>query len=155
MTIEPCKIITGVALILKRDNDILLFKRNITNKIAYGFFALPGGTVEHHETAKQAACREAAEEIGITISEDNLKPVHMLRLREKYDAATNQTQQILFLYFMETSQWGGQVQNLEPHKHSQLAWFAIDQLPKNTFALNVSALNAIKNGDFYSEHGWK
>lgn len=54
-----CKIITGATLILKKDNKILLFKRNIPNKIAYGFFALPGGTVEHHETVKQAACRNS------------------------------------------------------------------------------------------------
>lgn len=44
--LDVCKFVTGVALILKKDNKILLFKRNIPEKIAYGFFALPGGTVE-------------------------------------------------------------------------------------------------------------
>ena len=154
MTIDSCKIVTGVVLILKKDNKVLLFKRNIPNKIACGFFCLPGGTVEHHETVKQAACREATEEIGITITENNLSPVHMLRLREKYDKTTNQTQQILILYFMETSCWEGEPTNLEPHKHSELAWFKIDQLPQNTFALNLLALDDIKNGKFYGEHGW-
>ena len=69
MTLDTCRFITGVALILKKDNKILLFKRNIPGKIAYGSFALPGGTVEHNESIKQTACREAAEEIGIKIDE--------------------------------------------------------------------------------------
>lgn len=145
------KIVTGVTLILKRDNEILLFKRNISGKIAYGCFALPGGTVEHNETVRQAACREATEEIGITIVEKNLSLVHMLRLREKYDAATNQTQQILMLYFMEVSHWQGEPINLEPHKHSELAWFEVDKLPENTFNLNKLALEDIRQGKFYEE----
>jgi 8-oxo-dGTP pyrophosphatase MutT (NUDIX family) len=95
MFTTPCKIITGVTLILKKDNKILLFKRNIPDKIAYGFFALPGGTVERHETVKQAACRKAEEEIGVRIAESDLSVIHMLRLREKYDKATNQTNQHL------------------------------------------------------------
>ncbi len=31
-----------------------------------GLFSLPGGKVELHETLREAACREAYEEIGIT-----------------------------------------------------------------------------------------
>jgi 8-oxo-dGTP pyrophosphatase MutT (NUDIX family) len=151
---DSCKILTGAVLILKRDNKILLFKRNIPGKIAYGYFALPGGTVEHHETVKQAACREAAEELGITIIEKDLSIVHMLRLREKYDKETNQTKQILMLYFVISFHWNGEPMNLESHKHSELGWFDIDNLPQNTFALNMLALNDIKRGTFYSEHGW-
>jgi len=150
-----CKIVTGVTLILKKDNKCLLFKRNMPNKIAYGFFCLPGGTVEHDETVKQAACREAEEEIGITVVESDLSIVHMLRLREKYDSDTNQTQQILILYFAEVANWSGEPTNLEPHKHSDLSWFASNNLPTNTFALNLLALDEIKKGNFYSEHGWR
>ncbi len=124
------------------------------NKIAYGCFALPGGTVEHHETVKQAACREAGEEIGIAITESNLSIVHVLRLREKYDKATNQTQQILLLYFLTSSHWEGEPTNQEPHKHAELGWFDIDNLPHNTFALNLFALNDINKGIFYGEYGW-
>jgi 8-oxo-dGTP diphosphatase len=154
MSLDSCKIITGATLILKKDNKILLFKRNIPGKIAYGSFALPGGTVEHHETVKQAACREAEEEIGVKITESDLSVVHMLRLREKYDEATNQTNQILMLYFIEASRWEGEPRNLEPHKHSELGWFEINNLPQNTYALNLLALDDIKKGNFYGEHGW-
>ncbi len=154
MNLDSCKIVTGATLILKKDGKILLFKRNIPGKIAFGCFALPGGTVEHNETVRRAACREAAEEIGIEIAENDLSIVHMLRLREKYVAKTNQTTQILMLYFMEVSHWNGEPTNLEPHKHSELAWFEIDRLPSNIFHLNKLALDDIKNGKFYGEYGW-
>lgn len=151
---QECKIITGVALILKRDNKILLYKRNIPGKIAYGSFALPGGTVENDETVIQTACREAAEEIGIRINPQDVSIVHMLRLREKVDQVTGQTRQILLLYFAEINSWKGEPTNMEPEKHSELTWFDIQQLPENLFPLNAIALADIKHGIRYGEHGW-
>jgi ADP-ribose pyrophosphatase YjhB (NUDIX family) len=154
MSNNTCNVITGAALILKKDNKILLFKRNIPGKIAYGSFALPGGTVETHETIKHAACREASEEIGVTIDEKDLSIVHLLRLREKYDQVTHHTQLILMLYFMEVSTWAGEPKNMEPHKHSELGWFDVDNLPHNTYELNFRALQDIQKGNFHSEYGW-
>lgn len=151
---QECKIITGVALILKKENQILLYKRNIPGKIAYGSFALPGGTVENDETVIQTACREAAEEIGIIINPQDVSIVHMLRLREKVDPITNQTQQILLLYFAEINSWKGEPTNMEPEKHSDLTWFDMHQLPVNLFPLNALALSDIKQGIRYAEHGW-
>lgn len=150
-----CKFITGVALIIKKDNKILLYKRNIPGKIAYGSFALPGGTVENNETIIQTACREAAEEIGIIIQPKNVSIVHMLRLREKVDPISDETQQILMLYFAQITVWKGIPTNMEPHKHSDLNWFDIDNLPENLFPLNSIALNSIKQGISYGEHGWQ
>lgn len=155
MTYQECKIITGVALILKRENKILLYKRNIPGKIAYGSFALPGGTVENDETVIQTACREAAEEIGIIIKPQDVSIVHMLRLREKVDPITGQTRQILLLYFAEINSWKGEPTNMEPDKHSDLTWFDINQLPENLFPLNAIALTDIKQGIRYGEHGWQ
>lgn len=154
MLFENCKIITGVALILKKDGKILLYRRNIKGKIAYGSFALPGGTVEHDETVVRTAVREAAEEIGVIIDEKDVAIVHVHRLREKFDAATGVTNQILMLYYAEVNKWVGEPQNLEPHKHSELAWFDLHELPENLFPLNAQALEYIKQGTFCSEHGW-
>lgn len=154
MLSDMCKIVTGVALILKKDNKILLYRRNIKGKIAFGSFAFPGGTVEHNETVLQTACREAAEEIGVRIEEKDVSIVHIHRLREKYDVTTGQTNKILILYYAEINAWVGEPQNLEPHKHSELAWFSINELPENLFPLNAQALEYVKKGAFYSECGW-
>ncbi len=154
MSLDSCKFITGVALILKKEGKLLLHKRNIEGKIAFGSFALPGGTVEDDETVARTACREAAEEIGVHIDEKDISIVHILRLREKYDALSNRTNQILMLYFAEVNKWKGEPQTLEPHKHSELTWFDIKELPQNLFPLNKHALCYINKGEFYSEHGW-
>lgn len=151
---QECKIITGVALIVKKENKILLYKRNIPGKIAYGSYALPGGTVENNETVVQTACREAAEEIGIIIKPQDVSLVHMLRLREKVDPTTGLTKQILLLYFAEITAWQGEPTNMEPDKHSDLTWFNQDQLPENLFPLNAIALSDIQYGIRYGEHGW-
>jgi len=152
---QGCKVITGVTLILKQDNKILLFKRNIPGKIAYGLFALPGGTVEANESVIHTACREAEEEMGITIDPQDVEIVHLIRLREKYDPVSQETQQILMLYFAQVNKWQGQPQNLEPHKHSDLAWFDLNALPSNIFDLNLRALEDIKRGKFIGEQGWE
>lgn len=151
---NPCAFFTGVALILKKDNKILLYKRNMPEKIAFGYFAFPGGTVENNETVIQTACREAAEEIGIEIDEKDVSIVHVLRLREKFDPVTNETHQIVILYFAEIRQWSGEPQNLEPDKHTDLTWFDISELPQNLFPLNKQVLHSIENSIFYAESGW-
>lgn len=152
---ETCRIITGVALILKKDDNILLLQRNIPGKIAHGMFALPGGMVEHGETIKQTACREAAEELGVSFAKEDVSLVHMLRLREKYNEETKQTTQILMLYFAQVTRWEGEPQNLEPHKHSGLAWFEMHKLPATLFPLNAHALADIQQGIPYGEYGWE
>ncbi len=154
MNLDTCKVVTGVAFILKKEGKLLLHKRNIQGKIAFGSFALPGGTVENDETVKRTVCREAAEEIGVAIQEKDVSIVHVMRLREKYDVSSNKTNQILMLYFAEVNAWRGEPQNLEPHKHSDLEWFDVKKLPQNLFPLNEQALCYINKGIFYSEHGW-
>ncbi len=149
-----CTVITGVVLILQKENRILLFKRNMPNKIAYGKFALPGGTVEHDESIVQTACREAYEEIGIIIDPSEVQIVYLQRMREKIDPKTQQTQQILFLYYAHIRTWQGEPHNLEPEKHSDLAWFDINALPQTIFEYNVFALEDIKKGIPFAECGW-
>jgi 8-oxo-dGTP diphosphatase len=55
---------------------------------------------------------------------------------------------------MKVSQWTGEPINLEPHKHSELGWFEIDNLPHNIYELNLLALQDIQKGIFHSEYGW-
>jgi len=155
MANNMCKVVTGVVLILEKDNKILLFKRNMPNKIAYGKFCLPGGTVEHNESIIQTVSREAYEEIGIVINPCDVQIVHLQRLREKYDLVSQVTEQILMLYFAVITFWKGEPKNLEPEKHSDLGWFDKDALPQNMFEYNVLGLNDIKSSIPFSEYGWQ
>lgn len=149
-----CKFITGVAFILERGGTILLHKRNIPGKIAFGTFALPGGTVEVNETVAQAACREAEEELGIKVREQDVSILHIVRLREKYDPVSEETMQILMLYIAQVTRWEGEPAIMEPDKHTDLTWFKYETLPENLFFLNKVAIDDINKKRSFSEHGW-
>ena len=48
----------------------------------------------------------------------------------------------------------GEPINVEPHKCDDLFWFNMDQLSENVIPYIRFAIESIKKGEFYSEHGW-
>ncbi len=72
-----------VDMILEIDNKILLIKRK---RSPYrGFYALPGGFVEHGEKTEEAAVREMAEETGIIVRIKSLVGVYSDPARDPRD----------------------------------------------------------------------
>jgi 8-oxo-dGTP diphosphatase len=69
--LEP-KIAAGVVLLWK--GELVLGKRGI--EPGYGRLIFPGGFVDRGETPKDAACREALEEMGVTVAELQLINVY-------------------------------------------------------------------------------
>ena len=67
MTISKFKLVPFVAVILKKDNKILLAKR-AKKGWGNGEYALPGGSVDGNETIRAAAVREIKEELGVDIN---------------------------------------------------------------------------------------
>ena len=59
--------------LLNEDNELLLVERGIEPR--KGMFALPGGFLNYDENAYQAAKREAKEELGIDLDEQDLTPI--------------------------------------------------------------------------------
>lgn len=115
----------GVHLILQDEfsQKILLMKRYSTG-YDDGIWSFPAGTIEGNESLRYALCREAMEEIGIKIQEENLIFLGIIHKLEE-DNYEN-----LAIYFKAT-QWSGNPENREPHKCSELAWFDGNNLPKN------------------------
>lgn len=62
-----------VDVIVQRGDQFLLIRRKYPP--FEGELALPGGFVEEHETAEEAACRELREETNVTVSPDKLRLV--------------------------------------------------------------------------------
>ena len=60
-----------VGLVLIEDNKVLMMKRQNTGYMD-GMYALVAGHVEVGESFKAAIIREAKEEVGITLKEENL-----------------------------------------------------------------------------------
>ena len=77
MGIKRFQLMCSVQLILIKDNKILLLRRFNTGWMdgRYGFIA---GHIDGGEEIKKAMIREAKEEAGITVFEEDLEVVHIM-----------------------------------------------------------------------------
>jgi len=137
-----------IGIILQKNNEIFLIQRANTNWMS-GYWNFPGGLVEKDETIRQAACREAKEEIGVTIVPQDFTVAHVLHVHKN----EINTQDIVGIYF-KTHQWSGQAINAEPNKIIAADWFDLRKLPHNITEHALLAIDGLKEKNYYSEHGW-
>lgn len=69
----------GAAIALWTEGRILLVRTSYRER-----YSLPGGFVGRTEQAREAACREVSEELGIVVSADRIKLVYEQTLFEEY-----------------------------------------------------------------------
>lgn len=108
-----------IHLILRRGPDILLGRRR-GNVYGRGQWALPCGKVHPAEPFPDAAIREADEELGITISTDQLALAHTVAISNGDDHHLG--------VFYEVRHWTGTITNREPDKCEQVRWFPLAKL---------------------------
>ena len=135
-----------INLIIKQDYKILLFFRN-DGFFSYGggWWVIPAGHIEQGETAKEAAIREAKEELDIDIQPQNIKCVHIMsNLASKTEG---------FDFFFVVEKFSGTLRNCEGDKCVEMRYMSPDEIKntKNIVTTTNIALNAIMDGDFYSE----
>lgn len=92
---ERYKFISAVYLILVKENKILLLKRANTG-YEDGNYSLISGHMDGNETIKQAMIREATEEAGIIISEQDLEIATFLHRK---------TEPERFDFFLKCDKW--------------------------------------------------
>lgn len=146
---ERFKMNAYVTMILRKDDKILLIKRSKTG-VADGYYACAGGGIDGEEPAKNAMVREAREELGITVRKENLKMVHIVHNKQALLVGNESIG-----FFMEATKWDGDPQNMEPHKHDDVAWFTLNNLPQNTIPILKHVLKMLDENIFYSEFGWE
>ncbi|HSW73682.1 MAG TPA: NUDIX domain-containing protein [Candidatus Limnocylindria bacterium] len=134
-----------ILMLLEHNNTILLLRRHNVS-FGSGFYSLPGGKINVGEPARQAAIREAHEELGITIAENDLTFTHIFHRKGQGED--------LFAIVFKVTAWHGNPVNKEPEKHDDLQWFAWDKLPANILPAHRQALELIHKNISYSEHGW-
>jgi 8-oxo-dGTP diphosphatase len=137
-----------VGIILKNNDQILLVQRHNTDW-ASGYWNFPGGLLEENETLTAAAARETHEEVGVTVEPFDFTLAQVLHVR----ANNKNTQDIIGFYFIAHS-WQGTLSNKEPHRHSDVKWFDIDNLPEQITEHALLAIEATKTDKKYSENGW-
>ncbi|MFG3052297.1 NUDIX domain-containing protein [Kitasatospora sp. NPDC048239] len=144
---DPLTLVVGVHLLLTDDGRVLLgLRRNTT--YAAGMWHLPAGHMERGEPVTRSMCREAEEELGITLAEDDLDLVHTLHHLDADDGRSR-----LQLFFRPT-RYQGRIRNAEPHKCGQLRWWPLDGLPADTVPYTAHALGEIARGSALSTVGW-
>ncbi|MEZ5314990.1 MAG: NUDIX domain-containing protein [Chlamydiales bacterium] len=131
-------------LILHDQDKILLMLRQNTGFLD-GHWGLLSGHVEFGESATQGIIREAQEELGIEISLNALRVVHVMHRK---------TNRINIDIFFDAIDWKGEISNQEPIKCKEIGFFSIPSFPKNTIDYNIAALKFIALGQFYSEWGF-
>ena len=138
--------VPSVYIVIRQDNKIAFVLRSNTGFMD-GKYTLPAGHVEGLETYKEAAVREAKEEVGIDVSEDDLRYLHTMQ-RFMGD-------HVRVDVFFEADKWQGEPYNAEPELHGELAWFETENLPFDKIMdFEASALGYILKGEQYSQYGW-
>jgi 8-oxo-dGTP diphosphatase len=122
----------GIAIIIERDNKVLLGKRKGSH--GSGSWAFPGGHLEFNESIEDCAKREAMEETGLTI--ENIKK----------DTFTNdimrEENKHYITCFVKADCFSGEPKIMEPNKCEEWNWFDWNNLPTPLF---IPIQNLLKN----------
>lgn len=143
--IERHKVIGDVHLLLTDNNERILFGRRSNTGFEDGAYHPPSGHLEAGESFVEALVREAAEEIGVTITVDDVEFVHVMH---------NASSGGRVAFFFRVTQWQGEPSNMEPDKCDDLAWFSLDELPERMIPYCRKALEDIASGSQMSMYGF-
>jgi 8-oxo-dGTP diphosphatase len=140
-TVVPC-----VHLLLMSDGKVLLARRSNTG-YEDGMWSVPAGHLDGGESVREAAVREAAEEVGISVSVVDVRVEHVMHRRKPREERVD--------FFATCTAWTGDVRNAEPDRCSELRWADPANLPHDTIAYVRSGIGQTLNGVTYSEFGWE
>lgn len=129
---EP--IFVGCELLIRKDDSLLL---GLRGKACYGAgtWALPGGHLEFGERLVDAACREALEELGATVSPEELRLISLVD-----GIQANKSHHVHISFELTNPTWDPRV--MEPESCDEWRYFPLSDLPQNFFAPHE---NIIKN----------
>ncbi len=140
------RVVPAAYVVFRRDRDghaeVLLQLRRGTGYMD-GFWATAAaGHVEADESVLEAACREAAEELGVTVD-----PVELVPLCAMHRTAGNHhpiDERVDF--FFEVRSWRGEPRLVEEDKAAELRWFSLGALPAPVVPHELFVLDRIREG---------
>lgn len=146
----PYSSVVDVMLILTRRDHVLLALRQGTG-YADGLWNLPSGKLEAGEHVVAAVTREAKEEVGLTVAEQDVRMVVTVHCRNP------EGQGRIGLFFQVTSRPDGQGEpfNAEPHKCAKVDWYPLDMLPANTVPYTAAGIELFRTGETFGLVGWR
>lgn len=142
---ERFKLVVAVHLILIENGKILLLRRYNTG-YEDGNYSFVAGHVDGNESVLQAMKREALEEAGIAIKEEDLQIAHVMHRKTPERESID--------YFLTCQKYAGQIQNMETNKCDELAFYDLNHLPINIIPYIRQALEHDQNHIPFSIFGW-
>lgn len=129
----------GIGVMVFKDGKLLLAKRKGSH--GEGYYAWPGGHLEHLESFEECAKREVMEETGIEIEN-----VRFLRLSNLKQFAPRHYVDIGLM-----ADWkSGEPVVREPEKvEGEWGWYDPEYLPKPLFAPCIESIEAYQTGKNY------
>lgn len=110
------------AFIINDKGEVLLMKRSQNAKNERGKWEAPGGAVEFGETLEEAIRREMREELGVEIEIKKQFPA-------KSEILVADKQHWVPTTFLVHIAKGNTPKNVEPNKHDEIGWFALEHFP--------------------------
>ena len=134
--------LASYVVLMNDKKEVCLMRRANTNW-KDGYYSLPAGKVERHETFLETVVRESKEECDIDV---NPQDVRLFLLQNRFDDTQKVTKDWVDLFFVITK-WNGTPKIAEPHKCDAIDWFPLDSLPEKIVANVADALNYLKDGN--------
>jgi 8-oxo-dGTP diphosphatase len=131
-------------LVLLRDGCILMGERR---NVAFGAgqYHVPAGHLEAGETIIDGIIREAGEEIGITLTPDDLDLAYVMHFRGASDRLS---------LFFTAKHWNGEIETREPDKCAGWQWLKLSALPANIVPYARLAIDDLISGKRVGLFGW-
>jgi ADP-ribose pyrophosphatase YjhB (NUDIX family) len=134
-----------IHLFFVQDDSILLLRRYNTG-YEDGNYSVVAGHLDGGETVKQAAVREAKEEVGVQLKEEDVEIVGVMHRKETDERID---------FFALVKNWQGEIRNNEPHKCDDLRFFSLNDLPFNIIPYIHRAINNMKEDRWFDDYGWE
>lgn len=146
---ERFRVVPAAYVVLRRDGQVLLLLREGTG-YRDGHWAVPAGHVEADESVLEAAVREVAEEVGVTVAPADLRPLcAMHRTHGNHQPIDERVD-----FFFEAGRWSGEPYRAEPAKAADLGWFDVGGLPEPVVPHERFVLERLSAGDLPAVVTW-
>lgn len=143
---ERFKLVVAVHLILIENGKILLLRRYNTG-YEDGNYSVVAGHIDGNESVVRAMRREAAEEAGIKIKEEDLEIVHVMHRSSKDRESID--------YFLTCKKYEGSIQIMEKDKCDELQFYDLEKLPINVIPYVRKGIENYQRKIPFSIYGWQ
>ena len=142
---ERFKLVVAVHLILIENGKILLLRRYNTG-YEDGNYSVVAGHIDGNESVIKAMQREAMEEAGIKIKEEDLEIAHVMHRKTPNRESID--------YFLTCKNYDGKITIMEKDKCDELEFYPLDNLPTNVIPYVRKGIEDSQNSIPFSIYGW-